>query len=413
LKVSFILIKTEIYLFVVRLCVLLIKFFFVIFLLKNIGIVDYGRYVFIVALSVYSVYLVGLDLSSANQKRFIKSLKYERGEILKTQFSLHLLIYPALFIFLLLFLRDDYPGEVYLLLLFLIIFEQISQEIFRYLVSLKKNIESTNVFLIRHGLWPICIIVFFQEGQELEITDILLFWLLFSILSVIVGIRYFVKEIEFTISLNGFFDFISIRKMFKGALLLFASTLFGVFFSVGDKILVRWIFDFQILGVYAFFSSIAIIIPTMTHFVITNSMIGRLMELYISKDMHEYSLLKKEMFVKIIIMSVLLSLVMILALDYLLLYLKKSELMQSTNLFYYVVISNVVIALNQIFWIDLFIASKYKELLYGNVMPIILLLFFSYFIYNNNLDIYHFSILITLCLFVQTFSFYFYKKKCL
>jgi len=403
--------KKEIYSLVIRLSVLLIKFFFVIFLIKNIGVNDYGKWTFLVSLSVYSVYMVGLDLSSTNQKKFIKSIKLERGEILKTQLSLHMLAYPIVFISLLFFLSDNYSGEVYLLLSLLIISEQISQEIFRYLISLKKNIESTNVFLIRNGLWPVIIMIYFQEG--VEIIDILLFWLLFSILSVIVGFRYFIKEVEITSSLNGFLDFSSTRKMFRGTLVFFASTILGVFFSVGDKILVGNIFDFQMLGVYSLFSSIAIIIPTMTHFVITNSSIGRLMELHINKDWHEYLLLKKDMGVKIVMMSIFLSLAMVFTLDYFLLYLNKPELMQLTSLFYYVVITNIVIALNQIFWIDLFIASKYKELVYGNAIPVTLFLFFSYFINSANLDIYYFSILLTLCLLVQTFSFYFYRKSCI
>ena len=159
--------------------------------------------------------------------------------------------------------------------------------------------------------------IYFQEG--VEIIDILLFWLLFSILSVIVGFRYFIKEVEITSSLNGFLDFSSTRKMFRGTLVFFASTILGVFFSVGDKILVGNIFDFQMLGVYSLFSSIAIIIPTMTHFVITNSSIGRLMELHINKDWHEYLLLKKDMGVKIVMMSIFLSLAMVFTLDYFLL----------------------------------------------------------------------------------------------
>ena len=403
--------KKEIYSLVIRLSVLLIKFFFVIFLIKNIGVNDYGKWTFLVSLSVYSVYMVGLDLSSTNQKKFIKSIKLEIGEILKTQLSLHMLASPIVFISLLFFLSDNYSGEVYLLLSLLIISEQISQEIFRYLISLKKNIESTNVFLIRNGLWPVIIMIYFQEG--VEIIDILLFWLLFSILSVIVGFRYFIKEVEITSSLNGFLDFSSTRKMFRGTLVFFASTILGVFFSVGDKILVGNIFDFQMLGVYSLFSSIAIIIPTMTHFVITNSSIGRLMELHINKDWHEYLLLKKDMGVKIVMMSIFLSLAMVFTLDYFLLYLNKPELMQLTSLFYYVVITNIVIALNQIFWIDLFFASKYKELVYGNAIPVTLFLFFSYFINSANLDIYYFSILLTLCLLVQTFSFYFYRKSCI
>ncbi|WP_320728712.1 hypothetical protein, partial [Enterobacter cloacae] len=218
---------------------------------KDVG--DYGLYVSII---VVSLYFVGLDFYIFSTREILDPKVIKNiGEILFNQ-----LIF---FAFSYLLLAAIWPGLLTLsaitgvggLLFVLTITEHLSQECYRVLI-IKERITIANFILfIRSGIWCyLCVPLLYFHFIKLE--QIFYIWLVFSAISVAVGVISIVKFESVSIS-DFKLDVQWLKRGVKTSFLFFLGTLCLRVINYLDKVIAVHFITSPNLGVYVFFFGVA------------------------------------------------------------------------------------------------------------------------------------------------------------
>lgn len=218
---------------------------------KDVG--DYGLYVSII---VVSLYFVGLDFYIFSTREILDPKVIKNiGEILFNQF--------VFFAFSYLLLAAIWPGLLTLsaitgvggLLFVLTITEHLSQECYRVLI-IKERITIANFILfIRSGIWCyLCVPLLYFHFIKLE--QIFYIWLVFSAISVAVGVISIVKFESVSIS-DFKLDVQWLKRGVKTSFLFFLGTLCLRVINYLDKVIAVHFITSPNLGVYVFFFGVA------------------------------------------------------------------------------------------------------------------------------------------------------------
>lgn len=218
---------------------------------KDVG--DYGLYVSII---VVSLYFVGLDFYIFSTREILDPKVIKNiGEILFNQF--------IFFAFSYLLLAAIWPGLLTLsaitgvggLLFVLTITEHLSQECYRVLI-IKERITIANFILfIRSGIWCyLCVPLLYFHFIKLE--QIFYIWLVFSAISVAVGVISIVKFESVSIS-DFKLDVQWLKRGVKTSFLFFLGTLCLRVINYLDKVIAVHFIKSPNLGVYVFFFGVA------------------------------------------------------------------------------------------------------------------------------------------------------------
>ncbi|EGK3862229.1 hypothetical protein IPA56_004369, partial [Escherichia coli] len=218
---------------------------------KDVG--DYGLYVSII---VVSLYFVGLDFYIFSTREILDPKVIKNiGEILFNQFVFFAFSYLLLAAIWLGLLTLSAITGVGGLLFVLTITEHLSQECYRVLI-IKERITIANFILfIRSGIWCyLCVPLLYFHFIKLE--QIFYIWLVFSAISVAVGVISIVKFESVSIS-DFKLDVQWLKRGVKTSFLFFLGTLCLRVINYLDKVIAVHFITSPNLGVYVFFFGVA------------------------------------------------------------------------------------------------------------------------------------------------------------
>lgn len=219
---------------------------------KDVG--DYGLYVSII---VVSLYFVGLDFYIFSTREILDPKVIKNiGEILFNQFVFFAFSYLLLAAIWLGLLTLSAITGVGGLLFVLTITEHLSQECYRVLI-IKERITIANFILfIRSGIWCyLCVPLLYFHFIKLE--QIFYIWLVFSAISVAVGVISIVKFESVSIS-DFKLDVQWLKRGVKTSFLFFLGTLCLRVINYLDKVIAVHFITSPNLGVYVFFFGVAV-----------------------------------------------------------------------------------------------------------------------------------------------------------
>jgi len=214
-----------------------------------------GAFGLVTATISVSLYFVGLDFYVYTTREILAPIKNKStGNIIYNQGVFFLLTYIFLFLVWPYITHYSQITMFATIALALVISEHLSQEIYRFLITLKKNKFANFCLFLRSGAWCYVIIPFVFLKQVC-LSDIFYTWLFFSVLSVLIGLIYlkysdllrvscFVPDVKWIV--NG----VKICAFF------FIGTISLRAINYLDKVIAVRFLDLNVIGAYVFYAGI-------------------------------------------------------------------------------------------------------------------------------------------------------------
>lgn len=221
-----------------------------------------GIYGLVNSTMILSLYLIGFEFYNYSTREIIEKKNVSKSIYNQTIFEfciflIYILIsYPIIIQFI--------PNDFIIILNLLVFTELIGQEVYRFLIALKKSVVGNFIFAIRTGLWifPIIILVYFEIIVNLK--TIFIIWISFNIIGFIIGFVYLIKNK--IINRKYFhFDKYWIKKGIHTSFPFFIATLMGVAQLHINRYFLDYFGSKEDVGVLTFFSSFSVIVNVLVY----------------------------------------------------------------------------------------------------------------------------------------------------
>lgn len=168
---------------------LLAKFALVIGLARILSPYDVGVYGLVAATLSYSLFVLGIDFYTFSTRDMLSRPLEDAPRIIRDQLVFFVFTYIVFLPLLMgVFLAELLPWELAAWFYLLLLFEHLSQELYRLLVALGKSLIASIVMFLRMGAWVILAFVwFYGEPSRHELINVLYFWVVGAIASVCLG----------------------------------------------------------------------------------------------------------------------------------------------------------------------------------------------------------------------------------
>ncbi|MFN3138299.1 MAG: lipopolysaccharide biosynthesis protein [Allomuricauda sp.] len=233
------------------------RFLLTFLLTKEISLEFQGEYTLVSTSVALMIILFGFDFYVYANRLLIKQKKREvfffKNSLVFYSFS-YLLLFPFIW-----FTTNNFDvidiGSFWTLY-FLIIFEHLGQELFRSYIAMRKPLFANLLLLLRTGSWAgiIVLALFFIQGFQISIPEILRLWLFFAFVTCVLGISFYPNIKSFA---REKIDFKWIRKGIGVGLTMFMSTICLKVIEYSDRYLIAFFLDKTELGIYALYFQLA------------------------------------------------------------------------------------------------------------------------------------------------------------
>lgn len=214
-----------------------------------------GEYGLITGLLAMMLYIVGMDFYTYSTREIIHK-KIEIWTSLYNQMFFYALNYVLLFFFWKWVTHFSGISNYLVLIFILLIFEHLSQELYRILIVLEKITAANIQLFIRIGLWCyICIGLLFFDMAPTSLEFILQIWLMFVFISVLFALYCIQRAVPIKFRYLKL-EFQWLKKGLKVASVFFIGTLFLRTIFYFDKIIINHYSNLQLVGIYVFYIGI-------------------------------------------------------------------------------------------------------------------------------------------------------------
>ena len=224
-------------------------------IVKYISLEFQGEYSLLLTTVTVLMLVTGYDFYVFSN-RFIIKHRAQTSYALVNQFAFHLLAYVLLFLIFLILSAIGVTYEyISITVLFLLIFEHLGMEFFRVFIAIEKVLVANVILFVRTGSWPLVIIYqIIFTNQEISMGLIISYWLIASVLSVILGFLFIYKEL---VGQKLSIDKKWIKKGVKVATLFFTATMAQKIIEFSDRYIIDAFLGAKSLGIYSFYFQLA------------------------------------------------------------------------------------------------------------------------------------------------------------
>jgi len=234
------------------------KFLLIIFLAKFLDVLEVGMYGLLSAVVIYSIYLVGFELY-VFANRLVIGEKIFRKDIFVSQVLIGSLVYLVLLPFAyLLYQLLEYEGVYLYYLIFIVYFEYLILEVYRYFVATERQLKGSLILFVGTGLWPMLLVLVFMldEGSR-ELETVFFFWLIGSFSGMIYGLLSLEKSIISFKSVKEW-GVILVSKGIKITFLYFLAALAVKALFTVDRFIVEDYASLSLLAPYVLYMSVSL-----------------------------------------------------------------------------------------------------------------------------------------------------------
>lgn len=279
------------------------KFVLVIFLAKYLSVEDIGLYGLIVATVSFSIILLGGEFYTYSQRELLSESSNRWCWILQHQSLATILLYFLILpLQLLVFYNGWLPLELISLYFLLLVSEHIAQEINRILITFQQQLIASFILFFRLGAWCwVVIALFILDDTSHNIETVLFCWLVGSVVSVIVGAVFIIKqlsELKFAKV-----DISWIKKGYKVAFKFFCATLCFRAIMTADRYFMDYVGGKDLLAVYVVYVSIAMAINSVLVPAVFSFVYPKLVSNYKKNRLIEYKKNIRELFWSVIMLG--------------------------------------------------------------------------------------------------------------
>ena len=327
---------------------MLAKFLLVIYIGKYLSVDGLGEYGLFVTTITIAIYFLGLDFYTYNTREILAKEKNERLPLIRDQFIFHLLVYVVVLPLLLTVFAFGLVETKYIVYFYLIlIFEHLSQELYRLYTTLQKPIFANVLLFFRTGLWVYIVVAlwYFNVRGTMNLQTVWYGWVIGSLASIVIGIIYLKKDYNFK-TLTEKIDWIWIKRGLKVSLPFFIGTLAYKVIEFSDRYMIEYYMTKADVGIYTFFGSIANVIFTITFTLVIMVYYPKLIETYQTKK--EHKVIVKTFFYKTALVSLITSIIISLLIYPILDYMGKKEFINSIEVLWLLIFATIILNISLI-----------------------------------------------------------------
>lgn len=370
-----------------RSATLVSKFLLVFALAKYLQPSVLGMYGLLVVTVAYSMYPLGFEFYTFSSRELVRLGAGEWAQKLKNQVSLHMVMYAFFMpLLLLLFHFGFLPWHIAPFFVLLVVLEHLNQEAMRLLIALQYQLISSVALFLRQGLWALILVflmVIYPDYRKLEY--VLIGWISGGFLALFLSIYVLLKISELKRNELKKTEWKWILKGIKIALPFLAGTLSLNFIATVDR---YWFVALQgdaNLGAYVLYMSITAAMVTFMDAGIFSFLYPRLLACFSNKDEHGFSIIIKQMFLQVMVVSIFFIISAIFFSEWFFSLFGESVYIDNIGIFYILVFMILLQALSYIPHYGLYARGKDKQIVVASVMsvPLFVLSVFMLAQYNS------------------------------
>jgi len=339
---------------------MLAKFLLIVYIGKYLSIDDLGEYGLFVTTITIAIYFLGMDFYTYNTREILAKGKDDRLPLIRDQFIFHLVVYVVvlplmLSVFAMGIINIEYIIYFYLIL----VFEHLSQELYRLYTTLQKPIFANTLLFLRTGLWVYVIIVFwhFHIPNTTNLKTIWYGWSIGSFISILIGISYIFKEYNFY-KLKKNINWSWIKQGVKVSIPLFIGTLAYKIIEFCDRYMIDYYMTKADVGIYTFFGGIANSINIIVFTTVVMIYYPILISLYQHSKTLEYENELRSFTFKTILVSFIVAIAIIFLVFPILDFMDKNNLKEHIHILYLLVIANILLNITLVPHYILYVMKK-------------------------------------------------------
>lgn len=348
-----------------RILTLIGKFILLFVLAKYLSMEELGIFGLFTTTITLSTLLIGLDFYNFSIREIVTN-RDRIADYIFNQFIFHSFLYIVIFpiLFIIIFYSGFIPSKYLIWFYSILIFEHISQEMFRLFTVLKKSFLANFILFVRSGIWIyVLLLIWFIRNFSISLDIIWKFWFLGSLLSVLISISYLKKE--------GYIkkpklDFLFIKRGVKTGLFFFIGTISYKIIEYSDRYMIDIFISKSAVGIYTFYSNIANVLNTIVFVSVIMIYYPRLME-YV-KYVDAFKKLSRKFLIYTFTVSMFVGVILIIGIYFILYLIEKRELFQYIPVFYLLVLANIILNLSFIPHYILYSMKRDKIIIYSSVI---------------------------------------------
>lgn len=281
------------------------KFLLIFLISKYLSVEQLGEYGIFFTTILIMTFVLGYDFYTYGTRQL---LKHEDRQIvfIRDQFIFFVLLYVLVLPLLLsLFIYQLVDWKYILYFYLILIFEHLSQELYRLYTTLSKSIFANVLLFVRSGVW-VYILAVLWWGQVLDssLEQVYLFWLVFSFLSILLGVVRLFKNYDMSL-LKEKIDWQWIKEGVKISSSFFIGTIAYKVVEFSNRYIIDLYCSKQEVGVFTFFANIANAVQTLVFTLVIMIFYPKLVSAYSKGQLEEFLALKKYFFKEVVVYTVL------------------------------------------------------------------------------------------------------------
>jgi O-antigen/teichoic acid export membrane protein len=350
-----------------RAVTLAVKFAFILALAVFLPPEEVGLYGLITVTVSYSIYFVGFEFYTFSTRDLVARPRSEWSRLLSNQLVffglMYVVVLPA---FSIVFFLEMLPWSVMAAFIALVVLEHLSTELMRLLVAIEKPLLATLVIFIKQALWALCFATTMWLAPEFRnISDLLLFWIAGSALSILIGIGPLLK-----LDWKGALTKIDWRWIRTGAMiaipLLLSSVAVRSLFTF-DRYAFEALNSLALLGAYSVYMGVASAMLSFMESGVFVFYYPRMMKAYKEQNMaefeHAYSKLAKQSAIWLTFLMVGATIAGVVVFPML----KETIYYDNLTLFFAIIVAMAIFIGGYVFQYGLYTTTRDKSIIVANI----------------------------------------------
>ena len=328
---------------------------------------EVGLYGLITVTVSYSIYFVGFEFYTFSTRDLVARPRSEWSRLLSNQLVffglMYVVVLPA---FSIVFFLEMLPWSVMAAFIALVVLEHLSTELMRLLVAIEKPLLATLVIFIKQALWALCFAITMWLAPEFRnISDLLLFWIAGSALSILIGIGPLLK-----LDWKGALTKIDWRWIRTGAMiaipLLLSSVAVRSLFTF-DRYAFEALNSLALLGAYSVYMGVASAMLSFMESGVFVFYYPRMMKAYKEQNMsefeHAYSKLAKQSAIWLTFLMVGAAIAGVVVFPML----KETIYYDNLTLFFAIIVAMAIFIGGYVFQYGLYTTTRDKSIIVANI----------------------------------------------
>jgi O-antigen/teichoic acid export membrane protein len=307
---------------------------------------------------------------------------------------------------------DIVPIKYVYLFYLVLIFEHISQELYRVFTALTKTVFANFISFIKTGLWVyVLIFLWYSDYSQLKNLDtVFLLWFASAFLSVMISIFYLAK-----LELGNVKDYKINRDWIlqglKISIPFFISSLAYKIVEFSNRYFIDFFRDKAEVGIFTFYNGIANLINVIVFTAVIMIYYPKLYDYYINNKSELYKKMVNQFSILVISISFSIAVILVFGIPLLLNIINKSEIYnQYLNVYYLLIIANVILNISLIPHYILYVKKKDKMIMNITIVGAVFNLILNFiFIQIWGLTGVAYSSVISFAI-ILTLKFYYYQQ---